>query len=92
MSGTAGHTVPHPQDASWYANLHCLTSRDTRALVACPELLVRKSVVSGIEPETLRSPELSPEASFGGLGGRRLPQGKRKKERKRKKKEKEKKK
>ena len=30
---------------------------DTRALVACPELLVRKSVVSGIELATLWSPE-----------------------------------
>ena len=41
-------TVSHPQ-------FYCLVNRDTRALVACPELLVRKLVESGIEPATLLS-------------------------------------
>ena len=32
-------------------NLHCLVSRDTRAFIgACPEILIRKLVVSGLEP------------------------------------------
>ena len=49
-------TVSHPQPAMLAGtNLHCLVNRDTRALVACPELLVRKLVDSGIEPATLRS-------------------------------------
>ena len=48
-------TVSHPSPlASWY-QFYCLVNRDTRALVACPELLVRKLVESGIEPATLRS-------------------------------------
>ena len=48
-------TVSHPSPlASWY-QFYCLENRDTRALVACPELLVRKLVESGIEPATLRS-------------------------------------
>ena len=37
-------------------NLHWLVNRDPRALVACPELVVRKSLVSGFEPAALRSP------------------------------------
>ena len=43
-------TVSHPIPlASWY-QFYCLVNRDTRALVACPELLVRKFVESGIGP------------------------------------------
>ena len=50
-------TVSHlqPAIAIWY-QFYCLVNRDTIALVACPELLVRKLVELGIEPATLRSP------------------------------------
>ena len=33
----------------WTTNLHCLVNRETRVLVACSELLVSKSAVSGLE-------------------------------------------
>ena len=48
-------TVSHPQPASYSWYQFYLVNKDTRALVACPELLVRKLVESGIEPATLRS-------------------------------------
>ena len=47
-------SLPAHALASWY-QFYCLVNRDTSALVACPELLVRKLVDSGIEPATLRS-------------------------------------
>ena len=49
------HSVSHSSPlASWY-QFHCLEIKKTRALVACPELLVRKSVDSDIELATLWS-------------------------------------
>ena len=41
--------------ASWY-QFYCLVNKNPRELVTCPELLIRKLVVSVIEPATLRSP------------------------------------
>ena len=57
LRGINAHSVSPqaPARYSWY-QFYCLVNRNTRALVACPELLVRKSVDSGIEPATLRSP------------------------------------
>ena len=40
--------------ASWY-QFYCLVNKDTGTLVACPELLARKLVESGIKPATLQS-------------------------------------
>ena len=58
LSETAWHycsqcLTPSPL-ASWY-QFYCLVNRDTRALLACPELSLRNLVESGIEPATLRS-------------------------------------
>ena len=48
-------TVSHPSPLASWCQFYCLVNRDTRAIVACPELLVRKLVELGIEPATLRS-------------------------------------
>ena len=54
LRGINAHSVSPP--ACWY-QFHCLVNRDTRAyIVTWPKLLVRKSLVSGIKPTTLRSP------------------------------------
>ena len=54
LRGIIAHSVPPQLLASWY-QFYCLVNRDTGALVACPEPLVRKLVEAGIEPATLRS-------------------------------------
>ena len=56
LHGINSHSVSPPSPlASWY-QFYCLVNRDTRALVACPELLVRKLRESGIEPATPSDP------------------------------------
>ena len=71
LRGINAHSVSPPPPsplASWY-QFYCLVNKDTRALVAFPELLVRKLVDSGIEPATHRSTEpltTQPPARFYG--------------------------
>ena len=53
LRGTNAHTVSLSARVGLAVctNLHCLVNRDTRAfLVTCPQILVRKLVVSGLEP------------------------------------------
>ena len=51
--------------ASWY-QFYCLVNRDTSALEACPELLVRKLEDSGFKPATLRSTGRNPNHTTNG--------------------------
>ena len=52
--GINAHSVSPPARASYSlhgcTNLHCLVNRDTIALVAGPQIFVRKSVVSVLQP------------------------------------------
>ena len=48
LHGINAHSAPPPARKLAGTNLHCLVNRGTGALVACPELLVRKLVDSGI--------------------------------------------